>query len=212
MGIFYKSCFVIFTKNGAVMRKISLIFVFYLLFCAGCSPEVPAPPVERNDLVVRFFRSLRSSAGEAAAQQGAKLYAMDKRNYALLHLVAIQQANNYIRQAQGALNGGHLEKAIRHLENGLRRFPDNAELHKQLDKLRKLRHAEKLFIAMRTAPNPTAMNSALIAAQTGLSGIESAKLNRYFENYKKNIERWNRHRTSGNGAAVQVPIRSFDDK
>ena len=194
------------------MRIISLAFLFCLFICAGCSPEVPPPPVERNDLVVRFFRSLRNSAGETAARQGAKLYAMDKRNYALLRLVAIQQANNYIRLAQGALNGGDLEKAIRHLKTGLRQFPDNAELHKQLDKLRKLRHAEKLFIAMRTAPNPTAMNSALVAAQTGLSGIESARLSRYFANYKKGIERWNRHKSSGSSVAAQVPIWSFDDK
>lgn len=198
-------------KSEEMKYLLSFLFTAVLFF-SGCSPEVPPPPVERNDLVVRFFRSLRNNAGETAALQGEKLYAMDKRNYFLLKLVSIQQANSYIHNAQRALNGGNLPQAIRELESGLRRFPDNAELHRQLDKLRKLRQAERLFIAMKSAPNPAAMNSALAAAQAGLQGIESPELNKYFANYKKAIDRWNSYTPKARKSPEFVPIRSFDDK
>lgn len=194
------------------MKYILYILPLLLLAGAGCTPDVPPPPLERNDLIVRFFRSLRNNSGEEAALQGQKLYILDKRNYFLEKLIAVQQANNYVRQAQRALNSGDLEGAISKLESGLRRFPGNSKLHKQLDTLRKLRHAERHFIAMRSAPNPTAMNSALTAAQAGLSDLDSSKLNVFFANYKKSIERWNKHSSTGSISSANVPIRSFDDK
>ena len=153
------------------MKYLLSLFFPAALFFSGCTPNVPSPPTEQNDLVVRFFRSLRNNAGAEAALQGQKLYTMDKRNYFLLKLISVQQANSYISNAQRAINAGKLEDAIKELQNGIRRFPANAELHNQLDKLRKLRHAERLFIAMRSAPNPAAMNSALAAAQAGFQGI-----------------------------------------
>ncbi|MBR2373634.1 MAG: tetratricopeptide repeat protein [Lentisphaeria bacterium] len=194
------------------MRSFFLLFPVLLYLAAGCSREVPPPPVERNDLVVRFFRSLRNSDGEAAAVQGEKLYAFDKRNYFLLDLVAIQQANGCIAAAQQHLNSGNLDSAIQVIRDGLRRFPNNRELHKQYDRLRKLRHAEKLFIAIRSAPNPAAMNSALIAARTNLSGIDSPRLKKFFADYRKSIDRWGKDNYGPKHTTVKVPIRSFDDK
>ncbi|MBQ9755776.1 MAG: hypothetical protein IJV93_13625 [Lentisphaeria bacterium] len=194
------------------MKYLLSLFFPAALFFSGCTPNVPSPPTEQNDLVVRFFRSLRNNAGAEAALQGQKLYTMDKRNYFLLKLISVQQANSYISNAQRAINAGKLEDAIKELQNGIRRFPANAELHNQLDKLRKLRHAERLFIAMRSAPNPAAMNSALAAAQAGFQGIESAKLNKFFTDYRKNIERWNNHTPKAGASSESVPIRSFDDK
>lgn len=194
------------------MKHMLYTLPLLLFVCAGCSPEVPPPPVERNDLIVRFFRSLRSSNSDAAGLQGEKLYAMDKRNYFVQNLVAVQQANSYVRRAQNFLNAGKLEEAIKELESGLQRFPRNSQLHSQLDKLRKLRHAERHFIAMRSAPNPVAMNSALAAAQAGLDGLESPKLTAFFANYKQSITRWNKHNTQSGISSAKVPIRSFDDK
>ena len=181
------------------------------LFCA-CTPEVPPPPVERNDLVVRFFRSLRQADGDTAAMQCETLYAMEKRNYFLLRLINVQQANNYVRAAQNHLDAGDLEAAVKVLEKGLKRHPDNANLLRELGLLRKLRLAEKLFLTMRTAPNPTAMNAALVAARAGLDGIESRELNDFFDRYARSIERWNTRRVGNDPAAVKVPIRTFDDK
>ena len=194
------------------MRYLLLLAGLCCLPVGGCRRAVPAPPVERNDLVVRFFRSLRSSGGEAAAMQGEKLYQMDKRNYFLLKLISIQQANGCILAAQEHLNSGRLEEAIGEMEKGLERFPENTVLRKQLGLLRKLRHAEKLLMAMRTAPNPTAMNSALMAARAGLDGIDSPGLREYFQNYRKSIDRWTSSPPPGADVTGRVPIRSFDDK
>ena len=185
--------------------------ILAFLLCA-CTPDVPPPPVERNDLVVRFFRSLRQADGNTAAMQCEKLYAMEKRNYFLLRLISVQQANNYIRSAQNHLDAGNLEEAIRMLESGLKRYPENGKLLRELALLRKLRMAEKLFLTMLSAPNPTAMNAALIAARTGLDGIESPELAAFFDRYTKNMERWNSRQAGPVPATVKVPIRTFDDK
>ena len=195
-----------------VMKKIyPAVLVLATLLCA-CTPDVPPPPVERNDLVVRFFRSLRQDDGNTAAMQCEKLYAMEKRNYFLLRLISVQQANNYVRAAQNHLDAGNLEAAVRELESGLKRYPGNEKLLRELGLLRKLRMAEKFFLTMRTAPNPTAMNAALVAARTGLDGIESRELTAFFNRYAKSIERWNSRQIEHDPAAVKVPIRTFDDK
>lgn len=194
------------------MKHLLYFFPLLLCICGGCSPDVPRPPVERNDLIVRFFRSLRSNNSDAAGLQAEKLYAMDKRNYFVQNLVAVQQANSYVRRAQKFLNAGDLERAIKELESGLRRYPHNKQLRTQLDKLSKLRQAERLFIAMKSAPNPVAMNSALAAAQAGLEGIVSKKLNAFFARYKRSIDRWNKHNAQNSTTSAKVPIRSFDDK
>ena len=194
------------------MKKfVPAVPVLAFLLCA-CTPDVPPPPVERNDLVVRFFRSLRQADGNTAAMQCEKLYAMEKRNYFLLRLISVQQANNYIRSAQNHLDAGNLEEAIRMLESGLKRYPENGKLLRELALLRKLRMAEKLFLTMLSAPNPTAMNAALIAARTGLDGIESPELAAFFDRYTKNMERWNSRQAGPVPATVKVPIRTFDDK
>lgn len=194
---------------------IRYIALLCLILFAGCKPETPPPPpVEQNDLTVRFFRSLRTESGETAALQGQKLYALEKRNYFLLHLIAVQQANQCTRAAQIHLNRGRLDLAINEIRKGLNRFPGNKELLKHLDRLRKLRHADKLFMAMKSAPNPTAMNSALLAARNGLSGIDSPAVNAYFLKYQNDIKRWQQQQSAPGGrrSGAQVPIKTFDDK
>lgn len=195
------------------MKHWSLLALLFLLAVPGCRREVPAPPMERNDLTIRFFRSLRNNEGTAAAMQGQKLYSMEKRNYFLLKLIEIQQANQCVRNAQRHLNAGQLESAIKEVETGLRRFPENRELFKNLETLRKLRYAHKYILEMQRAPNPTAMNSALFAARHALSGINCPDLNRYFTRYAFTIKRKQRQMSVQNKqTGAQVPIRSFDDK
>ena len=59
------------------MKYLFYLSLFTLPVISGCTPEVPPPPVERNDLVVRFFRSLRNNSTDSAIMQGEKLYVMD---------------------------------------------------------------------------------------------------------------------------------------
>ena len=195
------------------MKNCALLLLLFLLGASGCRREVPVPPVERNDLTIRFFRSLRNNEGDAAALQGQKLYAMEKRNYFLLRLIEIQQANRCTRNAQRHLNAGRLESAIKEIQAGLRRFPENRELFKNLDTLRKLRYASKYINEMQRAPNPTAMNSALFAAKNGLADINSPVLRRYFYRYELFMKRKQKQMSAANQkTGAQVPIRSFDDK
>lgn len=195
------------------MKYLALLTLLCILAVPGCRREAVVPPTERNDLTIRFFRSLRNNEGEAAALQGQKLLAMEKRNYFLQKLIEIQQANKCIRNAQRHLNAGQLESAIKEIQEGLRRFPGNRELLKNLEQLRKLRYAEKYLAEMRYAPTPTAMNSALFAARNGLSDINSPALQSYFKSYEDSIKRKQKQMSSSTvKTGAQVPIRSFDDK
>ena len=196
-----------------MMKYWLLLALLFLLALPGCRREAPVPPVERNDLTIRFFRSLRNKEGDSAALQGQKLYAMEKRNYFLLRLIEIQQANRCVRNAQRHLNEGRLDLALREIEAGLRRFPENRELFKNRDILRKLRYAPKYFSDMQRTSNPATMNSALIAAKNGLSDIDSPVLKNYFLNYEQLMKnRQKKLSLSTRKSGAQVPIRSFDDK
>jgi hypothetical protein len=64
---------------------------------------------------------------------------------------------------------------------------------------------------MQRAPNPTAMNSALIAARNGLSDINSPTLRRYLARYERAMKR-KQQQSANKQTGAQVPIRSFDDK
>jgi|GEM_PF-801525 len=153
---------------------------------AGCS-EHKAPPLERLELVSRFFRSVRTGEFEAAAQQGRKLYAMDNNNGFLLHLVTIHESNVFLRNAQRALNRGEVEAALRILDDGCRRYPENRTLSMYRTRVSQLRNAKKLMHDMEVAQSAAAMSASLTAAYTGLGTNMSPQLSAYFKRYEARI-------------------------
>lgn len=158
-----------------------LLFVF-----SGCS-EHREPPLERMALVSRFFRSVRTGDFEAAANQGRKLYEMDRNNSFLLHLVTIHESNVFLRRAQKALNSGDVEGALKALEEGRRRYPENRTLVMYHSRITQLRNAKKLIKAMEKAKSSAAMSASLTAAVTGLGANTSPELAEYFKEYEKRI-------------------------
>lgn len=200
-------------EEGAILLKYPLFLLSLLFFC-GCAKEHPEIPAERNELVLRFLDSLRRRDVKSAIEQGEKIYILDRQNFFMRKLIEIQQANIYLAEAQKALNRNDAEKALQILDRGLKKYPSNRELTRHADVVRKIRHAGVYFAAMCNAPNPAAMNSALIAARTGLSGIESKRLDKLFADYEKKIKKLQQ----GTGAAANavkepdIVIRSFDDK
>jgi len=158
------------------------------LFASGCDRH-PAPPLERTDLVLRFFRSIRNGDFQSAARQGDKIHQLDNYNTAVKRLVAIQEGNSYIRRAQEALNRGDIAAARAALEEGCRHFPGNRNLMMLAAKVRQLRNAEKLLANMKKAKSSSAMSAALTAATIGLSANLTPKLKTYFSFYESEIAR-----------------------
>ena len=89
-----------------ILKKHWLCVAAASLFLAGCGKEHPAPPSERNELVIRFFDSMKNHDAAAASEQGRKLQAMDSGNDYVSKLVTIQQSNLFVDRAQKALNSG----------------------------------------------------------------------------------------------------------
>ena len=152
----------------------------------GCS-EHPAPPTERMALVTRFFRSVRNGEFDAAAQQGRKLYTLDRNNSFLLHLVTIHESNVFLRRAQKALNSGDVNGSLKILDEGRRNYPDNRTLSACYSKVMQLRNAKKLITAMEKAQSSAAMSASLTAATTGLGTNMTPDLARYFKEYEARI-------------------------
>ena len=153
----------------------------------GCS-EHKAPPLERLELVSRFFDNVRKRDFEAAAAQGRKIYAMDRNNVFLLHLITIHESNTFLRNAQKELNSGNVDNALRILEEGSRKYPENRTLRMYCTRISQLRNAKSLIAAMENARGEAAMSASLTAAETGLGTSVSPKLNKYFKNYEKRIK------------------------
>ena len=170
------------------MRALAKICVCMALvvIAAGCS-EHPKPPVERMELVSRFFRSVRNGEFDAAAQQGRKLYTMDRNNSFLLHLVTIHESNVFLRRAQKALNGGDVDGSLEILAEGRKHYPDNRTLSICYSKVTQLRNAKKLIAAMEKARSSAAMSASLTAATTGLGSNMTPELGRYFKQYEARI-------------------------
>ena len=137
----------------------------------------------------RFFESIRSERFDDAARQGRKLYEMDRNNEFLLHLITIHESNTFLRQAQIELNSGKVDEALKILDAGIARYPENRTLRMYRTKVSQLRNAKSLISAMRRAKGEAAMSAALTAAETGLGTNMSPKLEAYFKSYEAKIKR-----------------------
>ena len=155
-------------------------------FAGGCSRrEKVASPRERNELVQRFFTSLKSNRPDAAIRQGQKLLEMDPGSTFMPGLIQIQQSNAFIAKAQGRINRGDLAGAARIIDEGIKTYPDNSSLHDARRQIRQMRNAPRLIKAMEQAKSASAMNAALTAATIGLGSCTTPRLEAYFKNYEK---------------------------
>lgn len=167
----------------AVAAAACLLGVF-----AGCGKAHPAPPSERNSLILRFFDSMARGDAGAASEQGEKLRAMDPGNDYISRLIAVQQSNTYLQRAQREVNTGNIDRALSILNEGVKAYPGNRELARQRGRVRQLRNAKMLLAGMREAGNSPAMSAALTAASTGLSAVMTPKMQDYFARYRNRID------------------------
>jgi hypothetical protein len=153
----------------------------------GCDKSHPAPPSERNALILRFFNSMGNGDAAAASEQGEKLRKMDIGNEYIVKLISVQQSNKFLRRAQREVNAGNIDKALEILNEGVKAYPTNRDLARQRAKIRHLRHAKELLQNMQAAANTGTMSAALAAASTGLATNMTPKLQAYLDRYREKI-------------------------
>ena len=178
----------VFNCTRLCFSDLRVLFVFLpaALLC-GCGRQAPPPPIERAELVERFFKSVENNDVDTAMRQGIKLRAIDNHNENVVRLVEIQKCNAFIVVAQKKINNGDIRGAVATLLQGVKRYPDNVTLRNLLPKVRQLRNARNLIIGMQRASNSIAMRSALSAAKIGLSLNQSPALQNWFNRYEKRI-------------------------
>ncbi len=190
------------------MKYTHLILLALLAVLAGCGKAHPAPPSERNSLILRFFSSMAANDAVAASQQGEKLRVMDAGNDYIARLVTIQQSNTFLQRAQEAVNAGDVNRALAALDEGVKAYPLNRDLSSQRARVRQLRNLPMLLREMELAKTSGAMSSALTAATTAMVGNSTPKLAAYFDAYRRKIGEVSREealRNAGETKAV-VPV------
>ena len=188
MGYINTSLFNCFIWNIAAMKITSITALFALLLLCGCgNNDTAEPPTASCELMIRFFSSMRKADHASAVQQGVKLYALDNSQDAVIQLVMLEQANQYVTQAQKHLNKGNLKAAVEVLAEGMRNYPENKNLPLYHRKVRQLRNVKSLLDAMKRADNSASMQAALTAARIGLAANTTPKLEKYFQEYEKKI-------------------------
>lgn len=156
-----------------------------LLFCGCQENDNAVPPTASSELMIRFFASMRKGDHASAVQQGVKLYALDNSQDSVIQLVMLEQANQYVTQAQKHLNTGNLKAASDVLVSGMKNYPENKNLPLYYRKVRQLRNVSSLLNAMKKANNSASMQAALTAARIGLAANTTPELEKYFREYEK---------------------------
>ena len=157
-----------------------------LLSLAGCAKRKHRkPPLERADLTVRFFKSIREKNSELAVRQGKQLLALDPSADHIRHLISLQQSNDAIVSAQKMIDQGKINDALKLVRENSAKHSDNHTLTEAYSRLLQLRNAERLLRAMHRARNSSSMRGARIAARAGLSLNMTPKLENFLTAYEK---------------------------
>ena len=156
---------------------------------SGCKKPHPAPPTASTELLVRFFGSMRKGDHKSAVQQGIKLYAIDNTQETIIQLVMLEQANQFVVQAQSSLNTGDLKGALAALKAGMKAYPENRTLPHYYRRVLQLRNVNALLDAMDSADKASSMSAALTAARIGLAANTTPELEKHFAAYEKKIKK-----------------------
>ena len=165
---------------------LTIILSALLLSAAGCSKRKHRqPPLERADLTVRFFKSIREKKSDLAVRQGRQLIAIDPSAEYIRDLISLQQSNDTIISAQKMVDQGKISDALKLVRENSKKYSDNHTLTDAYSRLLQLRNAERLLRAMSRARNSSSMRGARIAARAGLSLNMTPQLERFIVEYEK---------------------------
>ena len=167
-------------------KSILYIAIISSAFFCGCEQQPHnKPPVERIALTVRFFNSMAKHDSQAAVRQGTNIFNLDKSQNHVHTLVSIQESNEAISSAQKLVDAGRIDDALAVIEKARQLYPQNNALENARTKLRQLRNAPKLLMAMKNAKTFSSMSGARSAAETGLSQNLTPAMIELFRRYEE---------------------------
>ncbi|MBR7107393.1 MAG: hypothetical protein IKC89_03150 [Lentisphaeria bacterium] len=161
----------------------SIVCLTAAVFC-GCGKPHRTPPLERMELAAKFFRNIEENRSEQVIRQGRKLQMLMPDSTYISSLVALQEANYSIGEAQKEIERGQINKALEIIREGRRKHSGNRTFSQVYLKVFQLRNAEKLFRAMPRAKNSSGMRGARIALRSGLSLNITPELKKYLSDYE----------------------------
>ena len=182
-----------------------------LFIAGGCKQDHPAPPLERSELVLRFFRSIQQNRPQTAVQQGRKLEIHLYDKTIITSLIALQQSASYLTEAQNALNKLDHAAAAKTIRTGLKQYPGNRALQEADLKLKQLKPLRQLFADMENAKSAPAMSAALTAASASLGSNMTPETEKYFVRYRAKIARQLVKENKQLQEPLNIPDNVFED-
>ncbi|MBE6391012.1 MAG: hypothetical protein E7042_02265 [Lentisphaerae bacterium] len=151
---------------------------------SGCGDSHPAPPLEQMELTARFFRSIENKQNDTAIRQARKLKTLDPDAAYIDELIVIQESNDTVIEIQKMINHGNISRALQLIRKVRRKYSNNRTFNEVYPKISQLRNAERIFRGLKRAKSSSAMRSARIAAQAGLSLNMTPELERFLADYE----------------------------
>ena len=158
--------------------------VMMLVLCSGCGNEHPAPPLEQMELTARFFRSIENKQNEVAVRQARKLQTLLPDAADIDQLTVILESNDTVIEIQRLIDKGNIVQALKLIREVRRKHRSNRTFNDVYPKISQLRTAERIFRGLKRAKSSSAMRSARIAAQAGLSLNMTPELERFLNDYE----------------------------
>jgi hypothetical protein len=192
------------------------IFIFTILaaslfLAGGCKKDHPVPPLERSELVLRFFRSIQQNRPQTAVQQGRKLEIHLYDKTVITSLIALQQSDSYLTEAQKALDKLDHAAAVKTIKRGLKQYPGNRALQEADLKLKQLKPLPQLFADMENAKSAPAMSAAVTAASASLGSYMTPETEKYFVRYRAKIARQLVKENKQLQEPLNIPDNVFED-
>lgn len=165
---------------------INILPAFALIaFLTGCGEEHQTPPLEHMELTARFIDSIANGRSEVAIRQGRKLQAIDPDAHYISELTSIQETNDTVAAIQKSVENGKIDEALQSVRAARKKHRNNRTINEIYPKISQLRNAEKLFRSLKKARSSSAMRSARIAVQSGLSLNMTPELNSFLVTYEQ---------------------------
>lgn len=155
-----------------------------IMFLAGCNEPHQPPPLDQMELTARFIRSIESGQADIAVRQGKKLLTIDPDAFYLADLIAVHEANDTIADIQNLIEQKKIDQAMQVVRDGRKKYRGNRTFNEIYPKVSQLRNTAKLFRALKRAKSSSAMRSARIAVQSGLSLNMTLELEKFLTDYE----------------------------
>lgn len=170
--------------------RLPLLLLALAVALYGCGRKTAETvPSGRNQLIIRIFQSLERDDFAAAAEQAAKLKALDPGNEYLGRIIDTQRANRFVRSAQELFDAGEYQEALQTLEQGLRQLPLDNNLKDSLEQLQRIVALESAFRSHTAAGSLAVRRRTLEKLEAEAESFRSVPLNSAIVSQRELLDR-----------------------